>query len=499
MGTYITFPELLIWLPLLAGLVVFIVGNPNNSKSIAVVFSLLVLAISVATLFFTNEARHPEYRYYNNVNYLWLKYLGANYFVGLDGLGRLLTFLTALSFPLIFIAAPQPDKKHKSFYGLMLLTQAGLMGVFCAWDALTFYFFWELALIPVYFLSSLWGGERSIQSTFKFFVYTFVGSLIMLTGIIYIYLHTGSRILEDGTNVAHSFSWNSFYTVVLSNGEQNWLFILFMIAFAIKMPIFPFHTWQPDVYDQSPTSVTMVMSGVMVKMGLFGVLRWLIPVFPSATLHFKNIVILLSIIGVVYASLLAITQDNIKKLVAYSSIAHIGLMCAAIFSMNQMSLQGVMIQMFNHGINIIGMWLVVAIIEKKTKIKTISGLSGLANVAPALTIFFVIIAFANIALPLTNAFIGEFLMFAGLYNYSVWMAALAGLGIIISAVYTLNLAQKVFYGSVNGATAQIKDISWNEKIVLAIIVGIIFFVGIYPQPLFELTKQSIANFFIKIV
>jgi NADH-quinone oxidoreductase subunit M len=253
------------------------------------------------------------------------------------------------------------------------------------------------------------------------------------------------------------------------------------------------------VYDQSPTSVTMVMSGVMVKMGLFGVLRWLIPVFPSATIHFKNIVILLSIIGVVYASLLAITQDNIKKLVAYSSIAHIGLMCAAIFSMNQISLQGVMIQMFNHGINIIGMWLVVAIIEKKTKIKTISGLSGLANVAPVLTIFFVIIAFANIALPLTNAFVGEFLMFAGLYNYSAWMAALAGLGIIISAVYTLNLAQKVFYGSINGATAQIKDISWNEKIVLTIIVGIIFFVGIYPQPLFELTKQSIANFFIKIV
>lgn len=499
MGTYITFPELLIWLPLLAGLVIFMVGNANNSKSIAVVFSLLILAISVTTLFFTNEAHHPEYRYYNNVNYLWLKYLGANYFVGLDGLGRLLTFLTALSFPLIFIAAPQPHKKHKSFYGLMLLTQAGLMGVFCAWDALTFYFFWELALIPVYFLSSLWGGERSIQSTFKFFVYTFVGSLIMLTGIIYIYLHTGSRVLEDGTSVAHSFSWNSFYNVVLSNGEQNWLFVLFMIAFAIKMPIFPFHTWQPNVYDQSPTSVTMVMSGVMVKMGLFGLLRWLVPVFPSATLHFKNIVILLSIIGVVYASLLAITQDNIKKLVAYSSIAHIGLMCAAVFSMNQMSLQGVMIQMFNHGINIIGMWLIVAIIERKTGIKTISGLSGLANVAPILTIFFVIIAFANIALPLTNAFVGEFLMFAGLYSYSAWMAAIAGLGIIISAVYTLNLTQKVFYGSINGATADVKDIAWNEKIILAIIVGIIFFVGIYPQPLFELTKQTVANFFIKIV
>lgn len=499
MGSYITFPELLIWLPLLAGMIVFIVGNQNNAKSIAVIFSLIVLGVSVATLFFTNENQHPEYRYYNNVNYLWLKYLGANYFIGIDGLGRLLTFLTAISFPLIFIAAPQPEKKHQSFYGLMLLTQAGLMGVFCAWDALTFYFFWELALIPVYFLSSLWGGERSIQATFKFFVYTFVGSLIMLTGIIYIYLHTNSRILEDGTSVAHSFSWTSFYNVVLTNSEQNWLFILFMIAFAIKMPIFPFHTWQPDVYDQSPTSVTMVMSGIMVKMGLFGVLRWLIPIFPSATLHYKSIIILLSVVGIVYASCIAIMQDNIKKLVAYSSIAHIGLMCAAIFSMNQISLQGVMIQMFNHGINIVGMWLVVAIIERKTGIKTISGLSGMANVAPSLTIFFVIIAFANIALPLTNAFVGEFLMFTGLYTYNVWMAALAGLGIIIAAVYTLNLLQKVFYGSINGATAEVKDISWNEKIVLMIIVAIIFVVGVYPHPLFELTKQTIANYFIKIV
>jgi NADH-quinone oxidoreductase subunit M len=264
------------------------------------------------------------------------------------------------------------------------------------------------------------------------------------------------------------------------------------------MPVFPFHTWQPDAYDQSPTSVTMILSGIMVKMGLFGLIRWLIPVFPMAAFHYKNIVIILSIIGVVYASCLALMQDNIKKLIAYSSIAHIGLMCAAVFAMNQISIQGVLLQMFNHGINIIGMWVVVAVIERQTGVKRISQLSGLASTAPVLTIFLVIISFANIALPLTNAFAGEFLMFSGLYNYNKWFAAIAGLGIILSAVYTLNMIQKVFYGSTNAVTAEVKDISLNEKIVLMVIVGIIFFIGVYPQPLIDLTNDAVNNLLIRI-
>ncbi len=491
MGTYITFPDLLIWLPFLAGILCFISGSEKGAKYTAIGFSLLILGVSLATLFFTNDGKYLNY---NNVNYIWLKYLGANYYIGLDGTGRILTLLTAIGFPMVLIATMKSSFKNaKSFYGLLMLTQAGLMGVFLALDALTFYFFWELALIPVYFLSSIWGGEKRIQATFKFFVYTFAGSLLMLIGIIYVYLHTEGRTFEDGTVALHSFSLHAFCNAQLSAAEQTWLFALFMIAFAIKMPIFPFHTWQPDAYDQSPTPVTMILSGIMVKMGLFGVIRWLIPMFPSATIHHKNFIILLSIIGVVYASCIAMMQDNIKKLIAYSSIAHIGLMSASIFAMNQLSIQGVMLQMFNHGINIIGMWIVVEIIERKTGIKKISQLSGLATSAPTLTILLVIISFANIALPLTNAFTGEFLMFSGLYNYSKWYAAIAGLGIILSAVYTLNMIQKVFYGSVNENTAEVKDISLNEKLVLVVVVGIIFFIGVYPQPLIELTKESVAN------
>jgi NADH-quinone oxidoreductase subunit M len=488
LGNYITFPELLIWLPLLAGIFCFTVKSESVAKNIALFGSLLVLAVSLATLMFTDA----KFVNYNAVNYLWLSNIGTSFHVSLDGAGRILTLLTAVSFPIIFIATRNNTYKNAgAFFGLMLLAECGLMGVFLAKDALIFYFFWELALIPVYFLSSIWGGEKRIQATFKFFVYTFAGSLLMLVGIIYVYMHTGARTFEDGLTSTHSFALNSFYHATLNAAEQGWLFWLFFIAFAIKMPIFPFHTWQPDAYDQSPTSVTMVLSGIMVKMGLFGVIKWLIPMFPLAVPKFINIVMILSIIGIIYASCIAMMQDNLKKLVAYSSIAHIGLMCAAIFAMNNISLEGVMIQMFNHGINIIGLWIVLDIVERQTGIKNMSQLGGLAHKAPTLTIFLVIIAFANIALPLTNAFVGEFMMFAGIYKHNVWMAAVAGISIILAAVYTLNMIQKVFYGNANATIENVTDISFNEKLGLALIVIMIFAFGVFPQPMIDLAKEAV--------
>ena len=361
------------------------------------------------------------------------------------------------------------------------------MGVFVATDCLLFYFFWELALIPVYFLSSRWGGEKRIQATFKFFIYTFAGSLLMLIGIIYTYLQTGATAFAD-----HSFSLAAFQSVLLQPAQQQWLFWLFFVAFAIKMPVFPFHTWQPDAYEQSPTAVTMVLSGVMVKMGLFGVIRWLLPIFPAAVIRYDNIVIGLSVAGIIYASLVAVKQDDLKRLVAYSSIAHIGLMCAALFTTKQLAIEGVMIQMFNHGINIIGLWIVIDLIEKQLGIRKISQLGGIANKAPFLTISLVIIAFANIALPLTNAFVGEFMMFSGLYQFNIWYTAVAGISIILAAVYTLNMVQKVFYGEVNTSTVTIKEISFNEKISLVIIIVAIFLVGLYPQPLLHLAQDSVS-------
>lgn len=486
MGKYITFPELLLWFPLVTGLITFFIKDQKNVKAWALFSSLITLAISVISLCYADNGKYFSYNY---VSYVWLPYIGSSFAVGLDGMGHLLTFLTAFSFPLIFAATYKNDYKNSNaFYGLMLLSQCGLMGVFVAIDALVFYFFWELALIPVYFLCSRWGGERRIAATWKFFIYTFVSSLLMLVGILYVYLQTGPAQFSE-----HSFSIHAFYNALISSADQNWLFWLFFIAFAVKMPVFPFHTWQPDTYEQSPAPVTMVLSGIMVKMGVFAVIRWVLPVFPLAVLKFDNIVIGLSVAGMIYASCIAMVQNDLKRLVAYSSIAHIGLMCAAIFTINTAGLQGVMIQMFNHGINIIALWIVVDIIEKHTGVRKISELGGLALHTPLLAIFFVIIALANIALPLTNAFVGEFAMFTGMYQYNAWYAALAGISIILSAVYTLNMVQKVFYGEDNILTKVVSLVTTKQKIVLTLIVIFIFVLGVYPKPVFDLTATTVTN------
>jgi len=483
----ITFPELLVWFPLLSGLVAFMLKGEAAVKKWMIFSSLITVAIVVVSFFFTSD----KYINYNNVSYFWLPSLGSSFAFMYDGMGRMLCLLTALAFPLVFLSAyGNSYKKPNSFYGLMLLTQSGLMGVFCAMDALVFYFFWELALIPVYFLSSQWGGEKRIQATFKFFVYTFAGSLLMLIGIIYVYLHTPEN----------TFALKSFLQARLEPAQEKFAFWLFFIAFAIKMPIFPLHTWQPDAYEQSPTAVTMILSGVMVKMGVFALIRWLIPVFPNSSHYFANAIIVISVTGMVYASCIAWVQNDLKRLVAYSSIAHIGLMCAAVFTRTESGLDGVMVQMFNHGINIIGLWIVVELIERKWGTRKISELGGLANAAPTLTIFLVIVALANIALPLTNAFVGEFLMFNGLFAHGKVVTAVALISIILAAVYTLNMIQKVFYGEMQQSavsTGAVK-VSSGAVVALTVIVLIIFILGVYPKPLLELTKDSVGYFLGKI-
>ncbi len=472
-------PLLLILIPLLTGFASFFFRDEKGVRAWALFSSILTLAVSLLGLTIFKGAGYLAHRSE------WMGSIGSSFSLGMDGMGQLLCLLTALSYPLIFLATWKTNYKNaKNFFALMLLAQAGLMGVFLAMDALVFYFFWELALIPMYFLCSQWGGERRIPVTFKFFIYTFVGSLFMLVGILFVYGHT-----KD-----HSFDISSFYSAVISRNDQSWLFWFFFIAFAIKMPIFPFHTWQPDTYEQSPTATTMVLSGVMVKMGVFGVLRWLLPVLPAGSFSWGDVVSSMAVAGMIYASLIAIRQDDLKRLVAYSSIAHIGLMCIAIFAEHEIGLQGVMIQMFNHGINIIGLWIGVEWIERKFGTRKISELGGIAQQAPVMAILFVVIALANIALPLTNAFIGEFLMFTGIFTsigskYNLWFTVLAGVCIILSAVYTLNMVRKVFYGNTNALTANTVDIGWQEKLALTIIVILIFVIGVYPQPFLQLTSD----------
>lgn len=490
LGTYYTFPELLIWIPFITGLVAVFIKNAGAVRNFAFLSTIATLVVSVISLFYTDMTTHPEFFYYQNVSYVWMPYIGSSFSVGLDGMGFLLTFLTALSYPVILATTYKSAYKNANgFFALLLLSQAGIMGVFVATDALLFYFFWELALIPLYFLCSRWGGERRIQATFKFFIYTFLGSLLMLVGILYVYAHTASL----SPNAAHSFSLNAFYSSFLSPAQQQWLFWLFFVAFAVKIPVFPFHTWQPDTYQQANYPSVMILSGIMVKMGVFGLIRWLIPVFPSALAKWDHLVMVLSLIGLVYASCIALYQNDLKRFVAWSSIAHLGLMVAALFSLNKTGLQGVMLEMFNHGINILALWVVVDIVEKKTGVRKISELGGLAAQSPSLAVFLVIIAFANIALPLTNSFVSEFLMLNGLFQFNIWYAVFGTLGIVLSAVYMLNMVQKVFYGKTSVMAAKAGGIGWGERAVLLVLVVGILVLGIYPGPLIHLTEHTVSD------
>jgi NADH-quinone oxidoreductase subunit M len=486
----------LIFIPLLFGVFSFFAGN--SAKVVALISSLATLVLSGYIAYESGSG--PL-----SFSMPWIPQLGTQFSLMADGMSAMLCLLTGIVMPVILIAnwnkqtspssskggelggpesLPPAGKSDGAFYGLMLLAQAGITGVFLAYDALLFYVFWELALIPVYFLCSRWGGEKRIAITFKFFVYTFLGSLLMLAGLIYL------GTLSPG---ADSYSWQSIARAgaSLSPETQVWLFWLIFAAFAIKMPIFPFHTWQPDTYEQSPTSVTIILSALMVKMGMFAVVRWLFPVVPDGVAFWSNTVTILSIIGIVYASCLAIVQTDLKRLVAYSSIAHMGLMSAAAFANTEVAMHGLMVQMFNHGINITGMWLLVSMIENRWGTRDMTKLGGMATAAPQMAIALLIISFANIALPLTNGFIGEFMLFHGLFQsesaYHITFMAIAGLGIILGAVYTLNMVQKTAFGKVTPMLVA-KDMTLNESVAMALIVVLVIFLGVYPKPLLELTS-----------
>jgi NADH-quinone oxidoreductase subunit M len=465
-------------IPFIAAIILLFVKPNEKANYIAIASSGITLALAFNIAF--NGAP--------NFDASWIPSINARFVLTADGLSKILLLLTGISFPAIFIATSKNEIKNRAqFLSLMLFTQTGLLGVFLAGDALLFYFFWELALIPVYFLCSIWGGEKRIAVTFKFFIYTFLGSLFMLIGIILVYTHTADQ----------SFAIQAFKQASLSAGQQLAAFALFFTAFAIKMPIFPLHTWQPDAYEQSPTAVTMVLSAVMVKMGLYGVMRWLMPLFPNAFSAHSNFVVILSVIGILYASFIAIRQDDMKRLIAYSSIAHIGLMSAALFTNTQIGAQGVLIQLFSHGINVLGLWIIADIIEQQTGTRSLKEMGGLAKQNPTLGILLVGFAFANIALPLTNAFVGEFLMLNSLFQFKPWIAAAAGVSVVLAAIYTLNMVQKCAYGEVSEKMSKMQAPNMPAQFVLIVLLVVVIISGVYPAPLFDLTADTLQQLFIK--
>jgi NADH-quinone oxidoreductase subunit M len=465
-------PILLILIPLISGLALMFL-NKTISKSIAIGFSLINAVITIASAYF----------YYNNLNLPMLdanfNLLGINFLFTLfeDGnnLALAMVLLTNILYPIILLTSDENVKNPGVFYGLMLLIQSGLVGVFEAQDLISFYIFFEMGLVPAYFLISLWGsGENRADIAFKFFVYTLFGSLIMLVAIITLILKSGMGFHTDfGTVMATARA--------LDHRTQLQLAGMFLLAFMIKMPMVPFHTWQPKAYSAAPTSVTMVLSGLMAKMGLYGIIRLVLTPFPLAYQSLQPYMMALAIFGVVYAAIIAIQKNNLKALLAYSSISHMALMASGVFACNLTAYEASVFQMFNHGVIVIGLLYAVELIHKQTGTYEISKLGGVAIKAPRLAVCFLIMLLASVGLPLTNGFVGEFLLLKGIFEYKHLAGLAAGVTIILGAVYMFRAYQYSMYGNTNETTENVKDISISQLMIWAPLVILVIVLGVFPN------------------
>jgi NADH-quinone oxidoreductase subunit M len=474
--------SLLIFWPLIAALVSLAL-HADVVKRWAFLASLIELVISLVVVFQFEPSAATQFE----INYPWIASLGIYFHVGIDGISLLLVLLTTVLTPFIILSSFKfTYENSRSFYALILFMEMALVGVFVSLDGFLFYIFWEMALIPIYFICLRWGGVNRGAVTLKFFIYTLAGSLIMLIGFIYLYFQT------PGT---HSFDIKALYAAghSLSAYDQGLVFWAIFAAFAVKMPVFPFHTWQPDTYHTAPTQGTMLLSGIMLKMGIYGVIRWLIPVVPTGVEIWGESAMILSVIGIVYASCIAIVQKDLKRLIAYSSIAHVGLIAAGIFTMSRIGMQGAMIQMVSHGIVIVGLFYIIDIIVSRTATQEMSSLGGIRNTAPIFTTVFIIVMLGSVALPLTSGFVGEFLLINSIFQYQYIIGAVAGLTMILGAVYMLRSFQQTMLGENNSVTKGFTDLDTTEKLVLYPLVAMIIIIGVYPAPLLKISEAAVDN------
>lgn len=471
---------LMLLLPLVGMLLIRMVSDKKSAARVALLLSFLPLAATIwhATMFDPNGGMQFVFDKW------WVESMGISFKVGMDGLSLLMVLLTNVLVPIIIFSTFDRDiVDFKNFYSLIFLMQFALVGVFTSLDGFLFYIFWELALLPIWFICLLWGGADRIRITLKFFIYTLSGSLFMLVALIYLYLQTP---------LPHTFSLDSFYDLALTPSQQGWIFWGFFLAFAIKIPIFPLHTWQPDTYTNAPTQGTMLLSGIMLKMGLYGIIRWMVPVIPAGIAEWAWLAMGLSVVGIVYASAMAIAQKDFKRLIAYSSIAHVGLIAAGIFSMNMMGMQGAVFQMLSHGVNAVGLFFIADILIDRYGNREMKDMGGIAHVSSPFAITFTIILLGSVALPLTNGFIGEFMLLNGVFQYSGWLALFAGLTVIFGAVYMLRAYQRIMLGEAGEASKSFRALTSNEKILLYIIVALVIVNGVYPKPLLDIAGPSLS-------
>ena len=476
---------LLILLPIAAAVLTLATGA-RLAKQVALIGGLAELGLAVAVWAQFDPSGGSQFGF----KYNWIASAGISFAAGIDGISLILVILTTFLTPLIILSAFGHDYKNSpTFYSLILFMEAALIGVFTSTDAFLFYLFFEAALIPVYFLAAVWGGENRAKVTFKFFIYTMFGSLFMLVALVFLYYKT------PGT---HTSELTAFYNLQLNAQAQGFIFWAFFIAFAIKMPLFPFHTWQPDTYTESPTQATMLLSGIMLKMGVYGLIRLLLPIVPLGVDAWGFLAVILSVIGIIYGSIIAIQQRDMKRLIAYSSFAHVGLMSAGVFSSSANGMQGALVQMLAHGINVVGLFYIVDLIYSRTKTRNLDQLGGISQSSPQFSIYFMILLLGSVALPLTNGFVGEFLLLSSVFSYNSWLGAIAGLTIILGSVYMLRLYQKSMFGPKSTWAEGFMDLTMSERAVLLPLVIMVFWIGIYPNTFLKISEPAV-NQILKII
>ena len=470
---------LLILLPVISGLIIYFLPE-KSVKQFSLLSALGSLAVAVAAYiqFDINEGTQFV------IDESWIEMLGIHFHIGVDGISLVMILLSNIITPLIILSSFKDNYKDpKIFYSFMLIMQGAMNGVFVSLDMFLYYIFWEMALIPAYFLVLWWGRGEARKITFKFFIYTLFGSLFMLVAIIWL----------SAQSPTPSSDITSIYGLIIPENTQLYIFLAFMLAYAIKIPMFPFHTWQPDTYTFSPSPVTMLLSAVMLKMGLYSIIRWVIPIVPNAVNDYGIYIIVLAAIGVFYASAIAWVQKDLKKLFAYSSIAHVGLIAGGILTATTIGLQGSMLQMMAHSINVVGLFYICQIIFRKFNDHEINNLGGLRLNAPLFAGLFLVVLLASVALPLTNAFPGEFMLLNSIYNVNGWLCLLAGSGVVLGAVYMLRSYQSIMLGEVNSVAQKFTSLTQNEKTVLLILCVVIFVFGIYPKPLLDISEPSVMK------
>ena len=489
---------LLVFLPLLFAVSAAIWPQKETVRYLAQAGSLIEFIVSLCVLVQFDKTM-PTMQFVEK--YTWIERFGISYFLGVDGISLMLVMLTTFLTPIIILASWKTiDEKVKGFHAALFILQTAMLGSFLALDALLFYTFWELSLVPMYFIVGIWGGARRIYATVKFFIYTMAGSVLMLLAIIFM-----MRLTPEVTGGQMSASLLDFYRLkipfVAGNffTPQTLLFFAFALAFAIKVPMFPLHTWLPDAHVEAPTPGSVILAGVMLKMGTYCFIRWVIPMFPEAAEHYGWIFIAAGVIGIIYGALVAMVQPDVKKLIAYSSVSHMGYIIIGIFVMNVYGVNGALYQMLNHGISTGALFILIGMIYERTHSREISKYGGLASAMPIFTIAFVIVTMSSIAVPMTNGFIGEFLILLGSYEYSPWVAVLSVTGVVLGASYMLWMVKRVFFGpkgeivlaSEHDDHHALHDLNSREVAVLIPLLLMIFWMGLFPNHFMDYSKASV--------